>query len=283
MLNAAFFLNILSLSFYIQEKKDNRLWENKIFKKRHSTFQAREWASFCSVLQNVLFCSVEYALSDLAIWMIKQWKLKVLDRTSYFPASFFKRFLTFPFQFFYPAFKLLSHSGHWKEKKKTTTQKPTLESQNVIFFYPIFLFFLAFFKLFSDIRINYYLSPASIEKHWRLCRFGGFIVMKNWTVWFWRLIVGRERAYNCSKHQLNRCVHNRQEGCSQQLPSCGREKSEEKALHCLTVSLWYTPLVTQYSSWYQKLLLWKKKSTTYCQRWKAKENKKKKSASQTPR
>lgn len=128
------------------------------------------------------------------------------------------------------------------------------------------------------------MSPVRTEKRQRLGRVVGFIVPKNWTIWFQRLVVGRERAYNCSKHQLNRCVHNRQKGYSQQLPSCRRRRSEEKVLCYSTESLRHTPLAPQYCTWYQRFLLWKKRDQrhTATRRWKAKENKKKKSTLQTP-
>lgn len=183
----------------------------------------------------------------------------MFDRTSYFPASIF---LPFPSNSFIQPPNFFHIQDIERKKKKPTTQKPTLESQNVIFFYPIFLLFLAFFKLFFDIWINYYLSPASIEKHWRLCRVGGFIIMKNWTIWFWRLMVGKERPIIVLSISLTDVKAGR---LFSAVALMWEEKSEEKALHCLTVSLWCTPLVTQYSSWYHKLLLWKKKSTTYCQ------------------
>lgn len=154
----------------------------------------------------------------------------MLDRISRFPQVFSSVFLAFSLQFLYLASKLLWHSGHWKEKKYPKTYLKVSESNS---FPPHFSFLLDIFQIIFW-HMNKLLLVSS--QYWKaleaLGRAGGFIVMKNWTIWFQRLMVGRQRAYNCSKYQLNRCVHNRQEGYSQQLPSCGRKRSEEKVLRC---------------------------------------------------
>lgn len=91
-----------------------------------------------------------------------------------------------------------------KGKKYPKTYLKVSESNS---FPPHFSFLLDIFQIIFW-HMNKLLLVSS--QYWKaleaLGRAGGFIVMKNWTIWFQRLMVGRKRAYNCSKHQLNRCA-----------------------------------------------------------------------------
>lgn len=126
---------------------------------KKQVFQVGFHLTECPVLQCWVCSFWPYYLNDKTMIIKSAWQDFIL------PCKYFQVFSHFSPLILLSSLQTSFTFRKGRKKKKKTTQKPTLKSQNVILFYPIFLFFLAFFKLFSDIWINYYLSPASTEKH----------------------------------------------------------------------------------------------------------------------